>query len=142
MQAVAPVDCDPDQPMAQMVDVVYLVDGGDQADKDLLVDVFGIGPVAGVGHCQTKHHVAMFADDLLKRKIFANIARVREDFDRGPAAREDDSAGASESPSQRMGRHQLLIRLGGISFFAPVLYFWVGQFLPGLILDFIRMLTS
>ena len=102
----------------------------------------------GIGALWLGAHVAagLFADDLLRRKIIANIARAREDFTRADTAGgEVDQAvsgGAAETATQRLGRQQLLIRLGGISFFAPVLYFWVGQFLPGLILDFIRTLTG
>ena len=70
----------------------------------------------------------LWADPLLRKKIFGNIARANEDVE--------------DTPIHRFGRHQLLIRLGGISFIAPLLYFFAWQFLPGVIFDVIRMLTG
>jgi|GEM_PF-1274418 len=67
----------------------------------------------------------LFADALLRRQIWANIVRARE-----------------ESGGQRYSRHQMLVRMGGISFFSPVAWLWVSYFLPQIIIDLIVKLTS
>ena len=67
----------------------------------------------------------LLADTLLRRRIWANIARARED-----------------SGEQRYGRHQMLIRMGGISFFSPMAWLWVSYFLPQMIIEFIAKLTG
>ena len=72
----------------------------------------------------------LMADTLLRRRIWQNIEYANEE---GVTA---------ESPGQRFGRHQLLIRLGGFSLMAPMLYFWVSQLLPGLIIDAITWITK
>jgi len=65
----------------------------------------------------------LLADPLLRQKLLENIEYVREE---GVTA---------DGPGQRFGRHQLLIRLGGFSLVAPVLYFWASCLLPGMIID-------
>ena len=65
----------------------------------------------------------LLADPLLRRRLWENIEYVREE---GVTA---------DGPGQRFGRHQLLIRLGGFSLVAPVLYFWASYLLPGMIID-------
>ncbi|MCL1951422.1 MAG: DUF2628 domain-containing protein [Oscillospiraceae bacterium] len=72
---------------------------------------------------------ALLADPLLRRRIWRNIEYVREE---GVTA---------DGPGQRFGRHQLLIRLGGFSLVAPVLYFWASYLLPGLIVDVVTWIT-
>lgn len=67
----------------------------------------------------------LLADTLLRRRIWANIARARED-----------------SGEQRYGRHQMLIRMGGISFFSPMAWFWASHFLPQMIIELIAKLTG
>jgi len=67
----------------------------------------------------------LLADPLLRRRVWANIARARED-----------------SGEQRYGRHQMLIRMGGISLFSPMAWFWASYFLPQMIIDLITRLTS
>jgi len=67
----------------------------------------------------------LFADALLRRQIWANIVRARE-----------------ESGGQRYSRHQILVRMGGISLFAPMAWFWVSCFLPQVIIELIAKLTS
>lgn len=60
-------------------------------------------------------HIAagLFGDTLLRRKIFANIETANDGSHIGSAQR----------------RHQLLIRLGGFSFLAPMLYAMADQFI-------------
>jgi len=72
----------------------------------------------------------LLADPLLRRKLWENIEYAREE---GVTA---------DGPGQRFGRHQLLIRLGGFSLVAPVLYFWASYLLPGLIIDAITWITK
>jgi hypothetical protein len=72
---------------------------------------------------------ALCADGLLRRRILENIRRVREDV-------------AGDEPEQRFGRHQMLLRLGGFSFFAPVLYFWANLYLPGLLAQVLSWVTG
>ena len=72
----------------------------------------------------------LLADPLLRRKLWENIEYAREE---GITA---------DGPGQRFGRHQLLIRLGGFSLVAPVLYFWASYLLPGLIIDAITWITK
>jgi len=67
----------------------------------------------------------LLADTLLRRRIWANIARARED-----------------GGEQRYGRHQMLIRMGGISLFSPMAWFWASRFLPQMIIDLIAKLTG
>jgi len=70
----------------------------------------------------------LLADPLLKKKIMGNIEVAREE--------------AVGGPGQRFGRHQMLIRMGGFSFFAPLIYFWVTYFLPGWIVQIITWITG
>ena len=84
--------------------------------------------VSGVLVLATHVAGALFAGPLLRRKLFSNIVRASED--------------SADTPSQRFGRHQMLIRLGGISFIAPMLYFLAEQFLPGLIVDIITKIAG
>jgi len=82
----------------------------------------------------------LVADDILRRKIFDNIGKLREGeilFGSG-----NPEATAVESAARRLGRHQTLMRMGGFSFFAPLAYFWALQLLPDMILEFIRFLTG
>jgi len=72
----------------------------------------------------------LLADPLLRRKIWDNIEYAR------------DEGITADGPGQRFGRHQLLIRLGGFSLFAPVLCYWALRLLPGLILDAITWITK
>jgi len=72
----------------------------------------------------------LLADPLLRRKLLDNIEYAREE---GMTA---------DGPAQRFGRHQLLIRLGGFSLVAPVLYFWASCLLPGMIIDAIAWLVK
>ena len=72
----------------------------------------------------------LLADPLLRRRLWENIEYVREE---GVTA---------DGPGQRFGRHQLLIRLGGFSLVAPVLYFWASYLLPGMIIDAITWLVK
>ena len=65
----------------------------------------------------------LVADPMLRHKLWANIDYAREE---GVTA---------DGPGQHFGRHQLLIRLGGFSLVAPVLYFWASCLLPGVIID-------
>ena len=67
----------------------------------------------------------LFADALLRRQIWANIIRARE-----------------ESGGQRYSRHQMLVRMGGISLLSPMAWFWVSYFLPQVIIELIARLTS
>jgi len=67
----------------------------------------------------------LLADSLLRRRIWANIARARED-----------------GGEQRYGRHQMLIRMGGISLFSPMAWFWASWFLPQMIIELIAKLTG
>ena len=85
-------------------------------------------------------HVAagLLGDDLLRRRIFGNIARLRE----REITFSSDNANAVESAAHRMGRHQMLLRLGGFSFFAPLMYFWAMRLLPSLIMEAIRLLVG
>jgi hypothetical protein len=73
---------------------------------------------------------ALLADGLLRRKLWSNISRVHEDL---PA---DDDA------DQRFGRQQLLLRLGGFSFFAPVLYFWASRLVPSMIVQMVEWIMA
>ena len=72
----------------------------------------------------------LLADPLLRRKLWENIEYAREE---GVTA---------DGPGQRFGRHQLLIRLGGFSLVAPVLYFWASCLLPGFIMDAISWIAK
>ena len=72
----------------------------------------------------------LVADPMLRRKLWENIEYAREE---GVTA---------DGPGQRFGRHQLLIRLGGFSLVAPVLYFWASCLLPGVIIDAITWMTK
>ncbi|MDR2686760.1 MAG: DUF2628 domain-containing protein [Oscillospiraceae bacterium] len=72
----------------------------------------------------------LLADPLLRRKLLENIA-----YTRGEGV-------TADGPGQRFGRHQLLIRLGGFSLVAPVLYFWASCLLPGMIIDAITWITK
>jgi len=79
----------------------------------------------------------LVADPLLKKKIWENIAYVHEDITyKGAAVKGGDG------PGQRFGRHQLLIRLGGFSFFAPMVYFWGIYFLPDLLVQVVKWITG
>jgi hypothetical protein len=80
----------------------------------------------------------LLGDRLLRGKIIGNIEKIkREDAVLGL----DDSvrSSAGEGAMQRLNRHQLLARMGGVSFFAPMLCFWALQFLPGMLLNFIGL---
>ena len=71
---------------------------------------------------------ALLADPLLKKKILRNIEVAREE--------------AVGGPGQRFGRHQMLIRMGGVSLFAPLAYFWVTYFLPGWIVQIVTWIMG
>lgn len=80
----------------------------------------------------------LLGDYLLRGKIVGNIEKIkREDAVLGL----DDATRSStgEGAMRRLNRHQLLARMGGVSFFAPMLYFWAWWFLPGILLNFIGM---
>jgi len=68
----------------------------------------------------------LLADSLLKKRILENIEVAREEAVGG----------------QRFGLHQMLIRMGGVSIFAPVAYFWVNMYLPGWIAQIVTWITG
>ncbi|MCL2446310.1 MAG: DUF2628 domain-containing protein [Oscillospiraceae bacterium] len=81
---------------------------------------------------------ALLGDRLLQGKIMDNIEKVkREDAVLGLG--DPPSISAGEGAMRRLNRHQLLARMGGVSFFAPLLYFWALQLLPGVLLNFVGM---
>jgi len=88
----------------------------------------------------TRVAAGLVADDVLRRRLFGNIRKLREENIFFGSA--EGTGSAVESAARRLSRHQALIRMGGFSFFAPLAYFWVLQLLPEMILEFIRFLTS
>jgi hypothetical protein len=71
----------------------------------------------------------LLADPLLRRRVWANMERARAEV-------------VTDGPDQSYGRHQLLIRLGGISFFAPVLWLWVYSYLPQVIVNVVEKILG
>ena len=82
----------------------------------------------------------LLGDDMLRRRIFGNIGKLREDeaFFGEP----EGSGSAEAAAARRLSRHHALVRMGGFSFFAPLAYFWALQLLPEMILEFVRFLTG
>ena len=72
----------------------------------------------------------LLADPLLRRKLWQNIEYTHEE------------GATADGPGQRFGRHQMLIRMGGFSLIAPVLYFWAWSLLPGLLIDAITWIVK
>lgn len=89
--------------------------------------------LAVYGVLQLALHVgmALLADPLLRRKLWKNIDYVHQ-----------NEAIASDGAGQRFGQHQMLIRMGGFSLVAPLLYFWSLTLLPSFIIDLITWITS
>lgn len=64
--------------------------------------------------------LALLADRLLRRKVWRDIAIAHE-----------DSGG--EAPEQKLLRQRILVRRGGMSLFAPMLFYWASYALMNLI---------
>ncbi|MCL2531841.1 MAG: DUF2628 domain-containing protein [Oscillospiraceae bacterium] len=82
---------------------------------------------------------ALLGDRLLQGKLVGNIEKVkREDavLGFGEAA---PHFSAGEGAMRRLNRHQVLARMGGVSFFAPLLYFWTLRILPSMLVSFVGM---
>ncbi|MCL2195062.1 MAG: DUF2628 domain-containing protein [Oscillospiraceae bacterium] len=82
----------------------------------------------------------LLGDRLLQGKIMGNIKKVkREDAVLGM----DEAAPVSdgEGAMRRLNRHQLLARMGGVSYFAPLVYFWAWIYLPGFLLNFVNWIV-
>jgi len=87
-------------------------------------------PLAAIGGWRLGMAMAagLLADFLLKKKLLHNIEIARRD--------------GIEGGQRGFGRHQLLIHLGGVSFFAPMVYFWLNYFLPTWIVQFVGWILS
>jgi hypothetical protein len=72
---------------------------------------------------------ALLADRLLRRKVWGDIAIAHE-----------DSGG--ETPEQKLIRQRILVRRGGMSLLAPVIFYWANTYLPSLLMQIIERLTT
>ncbi|MCL2106477.1 MAG: DUF2628 domain-containing protein [Oscillospiraceae bacterium] len=70
---------------------------------------------------------ALFADRLLRRKVWRGVAEAHDEV-------------AGEGTQQKLMRQRILLRRGGFSFFAPMVYVWAGIILPGMLNDLVHML--
>ena len=64
--------------------------------------------------------LALLADQLLRRKVWRDIAIAHEDSE-------------GEAPEQKYLRQRILVRRGGMSLFAPILFYWASYALLNLI---------
>lgn len=95
--------------------------------------------VAGALWLVARFAAALFGDRLLQGKIKDNIEKIkREDAVLG-LGESAPHLSAGEGAMRRLNRHQVLARMGGVSFFAPLIYFWALRILPGVLVNFVGM---
>jgi len=106
-----------------------------QVIEDNRVILFALGGLWLGSHITA----ALLADNLLRRRVFGNIARMQKSEVGVDGEREQSGA---EVAARRLTRHRMLARMGGFSFLAPVLCFWALRFLPDLILQLIQYIIG
>ncbi len=72
---------------------------------------------------------ALLADRLLRRKVWSDIAIAHEEC-------------GGETPDKKYIRQRMILRRGGMTIFAPVLFFWANFYLPQLAAYIVGWLTT